>query len=310
MSIARRVSATASVLLVVCLAGSIATLRQLDRIRTGATLQDVLYISSPKTLKRLSLGYDGLLADIYWTRAVQYFGGNHSQGTGRYALLAPLLEITTGLDPHLIVAYDFGANFLAAKPPLGAGEPDRAIGLTQFGIHNNPQNWQLYRNLGFIYYLDLKDYPNAADAFARASSLPNAHPFMKVMAAQMAQHAGEISTARMLWTAVYESTKDRDIRANASAHLRALRVDQDVTILEDILKRYREKTGHFPYSYAELISARTLPGVPIDPLGNPYKLVSGGRIEVRDPDNFPFIEKGVPVSYIPPPKPKFLPSDY
>ncbi len=82
-----------------------------------------------------------------------------------YALLAPLLEITTGLDPHLIVAYDFGASFLASKPPLGAGEPQRAMDLMKYGNRNNPDNWRLYQNLGFIYYLELKDYAAAADAF-------------------------------------------------------------------------------------------------------------------------------------------------
>jgi tetratricopeptide (TPR) repeat protein len=309
MSIARRVSATAGLLFAISLILSMVILQRLDRVRSGATLQDVLYVSSPKTLKRLSLGYDGLLADIYWTRAVQYFGANHSQGTGNYSLLAPLLEITTGLDPHLVVAYDFGASFLASKPPLGAGEPQRAIDLTKYGIRNNPNEWQLYRNLGFIYYLDLKDYPNAADAFARGSQLPNAHPFLKILAAQMAQHAGEISTARMLWIATYEGTKDRDIRANATAHLRALRVDQDVTNLEALMTRYRGQAHTFPSTFAELESAGLLSGIPVDPLGQPYKIVPLGKIEVRDPDNFPFIEKGVPLGYIPPAKPKFLPSD-
>lgn len=309
MSASQRVTAVVSVLLVLCMAGSMIMLRLVDRTRSAATLQDVLYVSSPKTLKRLSLGYDGLLADIYWTRAVQYFGGNHSQGSGNYSLLAPLLEITTGLDPHLTVAYDFGASFLASKPPLGAGEPQRAIELMQYGIRNNPDDWRLYQNLGFIYYLELKNYAAAADAFDHASKLPNAHPFMKIMAAQMAQHAGEIATARMLWTATYDSTKDRDIRANAVAHLRALRVDEDVTALESLLERYREKTGHFPSTYSELEIAGLLRGVPLDPLGAPYKLVPGGKIEVRNPDNFPFVEKGVPRSYIPPKKPKFLPSD-
>jgi hypothetical protein len=309
MSIARRVSATAGLLFAISLILSMVILRRLDRVRTGATLQDVLYVSSPKTLHRLSLGYDGLLADVYWTRAVQYFGANHSQGTGNYSLLAPLLEITTGLDPHLVVAYDFGASFLASKPPLGAGEPQRAIELTKYGIRNNPNEWQLYRNLGFIYYLDLNDYPNAADAFARGSQLPNAHPFLKILAAQMAQHAGEISTARMLWIATYEGTKDRDIRANAVAHLRALRVDQDVTNLEALMTRYRGQAHTFPSTFAELESAGLLSGIPVDPLGQPYKIVPLGKIEVRDPDNFPFIEKGVPLGYIPPAKPKFLPSD-
>ena len=65
----------------------------------------------------MSLGYDGLLADIYWTRAVQYFGSKHHEGSRNFDLLAPLLEITTTLDPHLLVAYEYGANFLAPKPP-------------------------------------------------------------------------------------------------------------------------------------------------------------------------------------------------
>ena len=70
-------------------------------------LEEVLYISSPKALKKMSLGYDGLLADIYWTRAVQYFGGKHHEGAHHFNLLAPLLEITTTLDPHLLVAYEY-----------------------------------------------------------------------------------------------------------------------------------------------------------------------------------------------------------
>ena len=53
-----------SAVLLASMAGSVLLLRQLDRLRTGATLEDVLYITSPKTLKRMSLGYDGLLADI------------------------------------------------------------------------------------------------------------------------------------------------------------------------------------------------------------------------------------------------------
>src|SRR5580658_1480469 len=134
----RQTTLVAGTLLALCMLTSVLLLRQVDRLRSGATLQEVLYISSPKALKRLSLGYDGLMADIYWTRAVQYFGSKHFAGSQHYDLLAPLLEITTTLDPHLIVAYEFGANFLAPKPPNGAGQPERAIELSEFGIRNNP----------------------------------------------------------------------------------------------------------------------------------------------------------------------------
>ena len=303
MSGSRKVTAVASVLLLLSLASSVLLLRRLDQVRAAATLEDVLYFNSPKLVKRLSLGYDGLLADIYWTRAVQYFGGRHVTRATDYNLLAPLLEITTALDPKLVVAYEFGANFLGPKPPQGAGQPDKAIALLEDGIRTNPDNWRLYYDLGFVYYMDLKDYARASEAFERGTKVPKAHPFLRVLAAQMAQHAGEIETARMLWQATYATTYDDMIRQNATAHLRALQVDEDITVLEKMVAQYRQQTGVLPSSFNVLIGAGILRGVPVDPDGKPYKLLADGRIELRNPDDFPFVEKGLPPGYKPgPPK--------
>jgi tetratricopeptide (TPR) repeat protein len=298
MSASRRTTIISSLLLVVSLLGSALLLRRLDQIRTRATLQEVLYVSSPKVLKRLSLGYDGLLADVYWTRTVQYYGNRHHADAENYDLLAPLLEITTTLDPHLTVAYEFGASFLAPRPPSGAGMPDRAIQLTEYGIRNNPNDWQLYYELGFIYYMELKDYSKAADAFERGSRLPNTNPFLKVLAGQMAEHAGDIATARMMWTTAYQTTPDKNIRANAAAHLRAIQVDADVAALERLSAIYQQQMGHFPTSFSELQSQGMVRGVVLDPFGHPYKLTADGRVEVREPDDFPFIELGKPLGYV------------
>ncbi len=300
MNSSRTVTITAAVLLVACLSGSIFMLRCIDQVRTNATLEDILFISSPSAVKRLSLGYEGLLADIYWTRAVQYFGGRHAAGADHYRLLAPLLEITTTLDPHLVVAYQFGANFLSPKPPNGAGMPDRAIKLVEHGVQNNPDDWKLYYELGFIYYMDVKDYTKAAEAFARGSQIPNAHPFLKVMAAQMAQHAGDTQMARALWTTTFESTQDKQIRSNAAAHLRAVDVAEDVTALEALVSQYKKMTGKTPASLEELVSAHYLKFTPIDPAGHAYKLMPDGTVQVEVPDDIPFIEKGAPPGYQPP----------
>jgi hypothetical protein len=308
MKPSRQITLVAGTLLVLCMLTSVLLLRQVDRMRSGATLQEVLYISSPRALKRLSLGYDGLMANIYWTRAVQYFGSKHFAGSQHYDLLAPLLEITTALDPHLIVAYEFGANFLAPKPPNGAGMPQRAIALSEFGIRNNPSEWRLYYDLGFIYYMELKDYKNAADAFARGSRVPNAHPFLGVMAAQMAQHSGELRMAQMIWFTTYQSSQDRDVRANAATHLRALQVEGDVTRLENLVAVYHARTGRLPDAFSDLQNVGLLHEIPMDPLGHTYLLTNDGRVEVRTPDDFPFLTKGTPPGYVAPP-PRFLPSD-
>jgi tetratricopeptide (TPR) repeat protein len=303
MTATRRVTVVATLVLALSLSGSIAALHVIDCTPRASVAQQALYLRSANVLRRLSLGYTGLLADIYWTRAVQYFGAQHQQGTGDFRLLAPLLEVTTELDPRLLPAYQFGANFLAPKPPGGAGLPGAALSLMKFGIEHNPQQWRLYYNLGFLYYTEFKDFAKAADAFAQGAKLPVTNEFMPILAARMAQHAGEFDTARMLWFTTYQSTKEPQIRQNAVQHLLALQVDEDVTHLEQIIEKFKEKTGRFPTTMIDLERAGFIRGTPTDPKGHPYKLMADGRIEVQDPQNIFFITKGLPPGMQPPQPP-------
>jgi len=299
MNARQRTTILAATCLVVSLAASILLLRNIDRIRPSEIVEDALYINSPKMVKRVSLGFDGLMACIYWTRTVQYFGHRHFQREYTYNELAPLLEITTALDPHLIPAYHFGASFLAPAPPNGAGQPDRAIRLMEYGIQQNPDNWRLYYDLGFVYYTELRDFKSAGDVFARGSRVPGAHPFLKVLAADMATHAQDFATARLLWSAAYESSTETNIRQNALEHLRAIQVDEDVTNLQNAVSRFVEGQGRIPTSLWEIASAEHLQGVPVDPDGVPYELSIDGQVLVANPDNFPFITKGTPPGYQP-----------
>jgi len=114
----------------------------IDQVPRKTVAQEVALSAFFNRLRRMSLGYTGLLADIYWTRAVQYFGEQHHNGSGDFRLLAPLLEVTTELDPRLLPAYQFGANFLAPKPPSGAGLPGAALSLIRYGVAHNPNQWR------------------------------------------------------------------------------------------------------------------------------------------------------------------------
>ena len=138
MTAAQRTTVIAAGCLAISMAACLLLLRHIDEIRPRAAIEDALYINSPKLVKRASLGFDGVMACIYWTRTVQYFGHRHFDRAHSYNELAPLLEITTALDPQLFPAYEFGASFLAPAPPNGAGEPDRAIQLMEYGIQHNP----------------------------------------------------------------------------------------------------------------------------------------------------------------------------
>jgi len=294
MTSARRVNMVATIVLLASLAGGVVTLHAIDQMALVSPAQQALYIRSTTVLRRMCLGYTGLLADIYWTRAVQYFGFQHFKGSGDFRLLAPLLQVTTELDPHMLPPYQFGANFLGPKPPNGAGLPGDAMNLLRFGIEHNPDQWRLYYNLGFLYFTEFKDYAKAADAFERGAKLPFTNKFMPILAAKMAQHAGEFDTARMLWYTTYQSTKEAAIKENAVDHLRALQVDEEVTQLEGVVDKYRQQMGHIPSSIADLERAGFIRGTPEDPNGHPYKLMPDGRVEVQDPQSIFFITKGLP----------------
>src|SRR6185369_10259470 len=288
-----RVVFISSALTILLLLGSIPLLQMIDHERADQTLHDVLYIPSPRTVKFLSLGYSGLMADVYWTRVVQYFGGKHYVKSREYMLLAPLLDITTTLDPNLVVAYQFGSTFLAQNPPEGAGDPRAAVRLAERGIANNPQAWRLYYQLGFIYWQELHDSHAASEAFLKGSQVPGALPWMKVMAAALAQSGEEREKARYLWTNILHDSEDKALRANAVKRLRALDSDQAVEVLQREVDNYKDRTGQPPQSWGDLIAARQLRGVPRDPMGNPYVLHQG-RVEVANPTDFPFITKGLP----------------
>src|SRR5215469_8809660 len=286
-----------AILLVAAFTGSVVSLNGVEAARgKQATLEDILYIPSSKVLKRMGLGYSGVQADIYWTRAVQYYGRKlelHDQAA-RYDLLYPLLDITTDLDPHLIVAYEFGSIFLSQRPPVGAGQPDKAVQFLEKGIRNNPDYWRLYFDLGFIQFFDRKDPKAAQQAFEKGSQNPNSLVWMKTMAASMAERANDPQTALNLWSKLYETTSDEMVKQNALQHIEGLRTDQEVLELERLVKIYQERTGRLPTTWYEMMHQGLLGQVPLDPTDKPYKLMADGTVQVEDPDSLPFITQGLP----------------
>jgi tetratricopeptide (TPR) repeat protein len=287
-----KVTFICSALVVVLMVGSMVCRSQAEKIQGDqATLQEVLYLPSGKTVKRLSLGYSSLLADIYWTRAVQYFGSRHIRSAEHYELLDPLLQITTDLDPQLIVAYENGSIFLSQQIPEGAGQPDKAVALIEKGIRANPLYWRLYFNLGFIHYMDRHDYKAAQQAFEKGSEVPGALPWMKVMAARMAEKGNDPSTATYLWKTIFDTTTDNNIKDSAAKHLISLRADSDMDQLEQLTRAYYERLNTYPETWLDLVRAGLLRGIPMDPTGAPYKLRLDGTVQVEDPKQFPFLER-------------------
>jgi tetratricopeptide (TPR) repeat protein len=250
----------ALLLIFICLLALMPLQRYLDdRHPSNSGVEQVLYLPSGKIVKRLSFGFSGVLADIYWLRSVQYFGRqllNEKQefdwaklATVKLDLLYPLLDITTSLDGNYIEAYRFGSIFLQDY------NNKQALLLLKKGIENNPQNWRLYQNLGLLLW-HTKDYKSASEAFFKGSELPQAPYWMKLLGGVMLTEGGNRTAACQLYTTFYQeadASGDVIMRSQMEKHLERIEALDEIDYINELLNQYREATDRCPSSLAVLI---------------------------------------------------------
>jgi hypothetical protein len=234
---------------------------------------DLLYFASPAAVKSLSLGYQSLLADLYWIRAVQYYGRREEAARRqvRYKNLAALLDITTTLDPQMIDVYRAGSSFLAEPEPVGAGQPEASLKLLDKGVAFYPDDWRFRFDKGFVYFWALKDFRKAGEVWLEASRMGSSPPWMEGLAAMALSRGGEVETAKALWERQYQSSSSREVRENARNHLLSMQVDEILWTIEFLAGRYAERRGGYPARLDELVRAGYLRAVPVDPSGVPYE---------------------------------------
>lgn len=256
------------------LAGAVALHATADRVAPGPTIDrpDFLLVRSPNAMKRLSLGNQGLAADIYWIRALQHFGRERLSPPSHvrsYALLYPLLDLTTTLDPYFSIAYRFGAIFLGEPYPGGPGRPDLAIALLQKGLKVQADKWQYMQDVGFVYYWHLQDYKTAATWFNRAADVPGAPSWLRPLAATTLAEGGQRRAARALWQ---EIAKSDEAWLKNSAELRLTQLDamDQIDAIEARVGTFRRDHPSQAITWQALQSAGLLPGIPVDPSGTPY----------------------------------------
>jgi tetratricopeptide (TPR) repeat protein len=255
-------------------------------------VDESLYLNG-KMARRISLGFNGLAADWYWMRSLQYVGKKIINEPGdiqlddlsklNLKLLTPLLDTATTLDPEFIEAYEYGAIVVPAV------DVQQAVNLTQKGIEANPNAWRLYHNLGYIYWRQ-GDYNTASEMYGRGAKVPGAPPWMEAMKAKMTADGGSRATAREIYRRMYEETDDTKVKDMAQVRLLQLDSLDQRDGLRKLFKAYETRTGKCPNSWKELDQIfRVLhvpvdaSGAPVDPSGAPYVLRAGACEVDLDP---------------------------
>lgn len=232
------------------------------------SVEEGLYLSS-SMLDKISLGYEEILADIYWLRALQYFGGKDINEQNP-ELLYHYFDIITDLDPKFINAYRYGGAFLAEPPPYGLGELELGTKLFDKGRENNPDNFRLPLEEAFLYYLYPKDYVKAARLFQEAGSKPGLSGMRKAsiegMAAAAHAQSGNREVSRKIWEIIYETNPSEGRRKFALRNLQEIQTMDIEDNLTLALKEYRERFNKFPGSVQEIADSGIIDIIPASPL--------------------------------------------
>jgi tetratricopeptide (TPR) repeat protein len=243
-----------------------------------------------ETLKKISLGFDGLIADYYWMSSLQYIGNKveHYQGEIQLdnlkplnpRLLYPMLDTATTLDPDFTPAYSYGSMLLPAI------DVEQAIKISQKGVAAQPDNWQVYHNLGFIYWKK-GDYKNAAETYALGAAKKDAPDWMRHMSANMLAQGGSRSVAREMYRQIYEAAPNHQTKEVAEKRLLQIDSFDERDAIRVALENFQAKNAHCPNSWREIstllksakISNGTglrfdISGAPVDPSDAPYLLIN------------------------------------
>jgi hypothetical protein len=258
-----------------------------------------LYLRSATAVRRLAGAYSALAADLYWIRAIQYYGSGAvkleqlarqqpvvpppppslAAVDEAFPLLYPMLDITTTLDPRFNIAYRFGAIFLAEPFPKGAARPDLAIALLEKGLAQRPDKWEYMEDIGFVNYWFRHDFHVAAQWFQKAADVPGAPVWLRPLAASTLAQGGDRRSSRAMWEAIRQSAEVDWMRHEAERRLAQLQALDVVDMLQRAVDDYARRTGETP-DWSALARARVVRAVPLDPSGTPYELTVEGRVRL------------------------------
>ncbi len=257
-------------------------------LESGATrlepTGDVGALPDGKALRVLSLGFERVVADLFWLRTVYYLGDDVSHRAG-YPAAARLAELVTDIDPYFDSAYILMNSVLTVL----RREPEAAIRLLDKGIAHLPGLWKLHFLQGFNHFMYGHDYKRAAQHMRAAAEL-GGPPYLPLLASRLYHRAGDPDTALAFLELRIAEAETPEVRAELEGRLRDVWIARDLAAIDAALERWRKPAA--PTRVAELYDAGLLAREPRDPAGNVYVLRDGRA--ACDLEHDPLALHGVP----------------
>jgi hypothetical protein len=239
------------------------------RVRAVAATGDVGPLPDGRVVRVAALGFERLVADLFWLRTVYYVGDDVSVQAG-YPAARRLVTVVTDIDPYFHTAYVLMNSVLTVLRE----DRDAAIDLLDKGIHYLPESWRLRFLQGFNHFMYRQDYARAADLMREASER-GGPDYLPLLATRLYTEAGNPDTALAFVAARLRGESSPEARAALERRFRDIWIVRDLRRIDAAIARFVEVRGTPPGRVGDLVEAGLLPAEPRDPGGGPYEIREG-----------------------------------
>jgi hypothetical protein len=256
--------------------------------------EDRYHLPPPAWLRVFSLGYSEVAADLLWTKAIVYFGGQRAKppatASGKASRLLSRARFTeryvssvVDLDPRFRRAYVAGSRLILYHDRTITEESVRAsIRLLERGAAVFPDDGEIAFSLGFQHYYELarvledrEERRRAREAGARmlrrAASLRSAPPYAALLGARLLGREGLDDLVIEHLRAMLVRETDPGIRASLFEQLKrqaAGAAARDAEALGALYEDWRRELGFIDFGLYLVLVGEDAPTAAeaIDPL--------------------------------------------
>lgn len=231
-----------------------------------ASTGDEAFVPDPGLAQLAAFGFDALVADYYWMRAVQIVGSTAGP-VGRSHLIGRLIDVVTTLDPWVSHPYRFAALWMTDDESAVR----KANELLERGIAHHPQDWLNRFHLGFNHFFFLGENAEAVAALEPAVGMQGAPRYLGRLVARLRSEAGggELDAASSFLQELLRHNSDPYLKAEYEKALDEIEAERRARQLDAARKEFERRHGRDIRSVEELVTVRppVLRALPPEPHG-------------------------------------------
>ena len=220
------------------------------------------FILPAPIVDKLSFGFQNTLADYYWITAVQDF----LKWDHKDVYYPEYFRIISALDPKFEYPYMFAILTLPAKNNTTSLEWMKLI--TDKGIQNIPESWQIPFYAGVEYQVVAHSYPDATK-YIEIAKQKKSHPELvdRTYAIYLMHDRSEYQKSRALFEAMYQTSDNAETKRVVKERLDLLDL---IEMLDQASAKYKQLYGAYPQSLIDL-SEKHLVNIPLE-IAKKFKL--------------------------------------